>query len=944
MKYQLIENYFETALFQGAVRDYFDTILGNIIAKDASVSAKGLFIVDGEQKRDYYDMPYHIHILNGLVPALLVYEHYMVEQGYVKDPEAELYLRVFMLGFTFHDANKLLNTQAESNKSDLEVAVAALDSYVDEWQVDAFLPEFERYKNNIYFLALATENGTWATAEDYPVTLENRDEIRMTQRELCHLADGLASIQNESLESIEALHKAVSRSVGRIAKIAQLRVSYVKIRPNPYTLLSQNLLQVARQVLATNGKKVVYATREGFVFWGEEVSQNEYEAIRKAYLKGSAEDIKFKELTKIDAQKCKFGFIGSTPFTRHILSEITDKLGDKFLSLSPNGSEGISDFDGFVSFTGQLIEVYDLPVESDLRNGRLVLRYHEQIEDEYDAYFKTTFNLHKIQWLNSKDNDSWRQDFDDWQKSERQLPEPIQFDGASGPVTLQTTQELLTFIRERVKTTNALYKTYLNFVKTYDLLQEEEDIEAYIAMLQDQIIDHFEPEEAGENVKEMLFDRYFECPGQANLQFLQQYAPSVPPKKAMCAFTGGVGEVAYKAEVAFAMKARGFSNRTVTNLNNNTSYISSLFSEENKLRASLFRMSEANLVLYYDFFEANLDIEKDIIKGCIKAKDEMKLLEDGKVALDKNSKFEYNLYNLEFIKLDTKVEASFFLVRKCLRMARELGIRTYISGIMTPYTPHKAVFHFENAPQFLKLLGWDSVRLIHVDEVLDEIRLVLTFGKGGIESNLLKIARSRRAYFTLYYLLGAEDQKKVYTSLINFYTKYKQKFQSMTVTEKLAELAVKIDVGFNTAAEETWLIRTAMDFLRKYHKQGSSREDIIQKTNGEIYRKLRMDKPDTEAIEAFSTAVYDQLFKQDWQGQIPAVNVEKDWIYQFAFLFREQSLMKIRTPMARKILETLEAEGKETNEENIKACLPEKQRRNAAQYLEIIKNLKKNQQ
>ena len=913
MKYQLIENYFETALFQGVVRDYFDTVLGNIIAKNAIISAKGLFMVDGEQKRDYYDMPYHVHILNGLIPALLVYEHYMLEHGYVNDREAALYLKVFMLGFTFHDANKLLNTQAESNKSDLEVAVAALDSYVDQWQVDAFFSEFEHYKSNIYYLALATENATWATAEDYPITLGNRDEIRMTQRELCHLADGLASIQNESLESIEALHDAVSHRVGRIAKIAPLRVSYVKIRPNPYTLLSQNLLQVARQVLATSGKKVVYATRGGFVFWGEEVSQNEYEAIRKAYLKGSAEDIKFRELTKIDAQKCKFGFIGSTPFTKHILSEITDKLGDKFLSLSPNGSEGISDFDGFVSLTEQLIEVYDLPVECDLKNDRLVLRYYEHIVEEYDEYFKTLFNLHKIQWLNSKENEFWRLDFDDWQKGERPLPAPIQFDCASGHVDLQTAQELLTFIRERVKMTNALYKTYLNFVKTCHVLQEEEDIEVYIAMLQEHIIDHFEPKETGGNVKDMLFDRYFECPGQVNLQFLKQYAPSVPPKKAMCAFTGGVGEVAYKAEVAFAMKARGFSNRTVTNLNNHTSYISSLFSEENKLRASLFRVSEANFVLYYDFFEANLDIEKDIIKGCIKAKDEMKLLEDGKVALDKNSKFDYNLYNLEFIKLDPKVAPTFFLVRKCLRIARELGVRTYISGIMTPYTPHKAVFHFENAPQFLKLLGWDSVRLIHVNEVLDEIRLVLTFGKGGIESNLLKIARSRRAYFTLYYLLGADDQKKVYNSFINFYTKYKQKFGSMTVTEKLAELAVKIDIGYKTAAEETWLIRTAMDFLRKYHKQGSSREDIIQKTNGEIYRKLRMDKPDTEAIEAFSTAVYDQLFMQDWQGKIPAVNVEKDWIYQFAFLFREQSLIKIRTLKAKKDPESVESgsEGKQ---------------------------------
>lgn len=943
MKYQLIENYFETPLFQMAVQDYFDTVLGCIIAKKAMVSAKGLFIVDGEQKRDYFDMPYHVHILNGLVPALFVYEQYMRQQGYANEPEAELYLKVFMLGFTFHDANKLLNTGEERNRSDLEVAVAALDNYVHQWDVNVFFPEFEQYKSNVYYLALATENGTWATAEDYPITLRNRDEVRVTQRELCHLADGLASIQNESLESIEALYKAVSSRVSSISKIALLQVSYVKVRPNPYTLLSQNLLQVARHVLAKSGKKVLYATREGFVFWGEDVSKKEYEDVGKAYLTGSADDIKILELTKIDPQKCKFGFLGSAPFTKDKLSEITDKLGNKFLSLSPNGSNKINDFEGFVKFTRLLIEVYALPIEYDDKDGRLVLRYYEALDDEYSRDFKTIFNLHKIQWLNGKENRSWQLDFNNWQQNEDELPEPIRFECTAGNITVSTVQEVLAFIGERVNTTNALYKTYLNFIKTCKVL-EEDNIEEYTAALQQEIIDHFEPEEKDDNVKQLLFDRYFECLGNVNLHFLEGYAPAIPSKKDMCAFTGGIGEVAYKAEVAFAMKARGFSNRTVTALNNNTSHISALFAEENKLRASLFTVADANLVLYHDFFEARLDIDRDIIQSCVKAKDEIKLLGDGTVEFDKNAKFQYNLYNLEFIKLSPKVEPTFFLVRKCLRMVERLGIRSYISGIMTPYTPHKAVFHFDNAPQFLKLLGWDSVRLIHVKEALDEIRLVLIFGKDRIESNMLKIARSRKAYFTLYYLLHDKDKIKAYSPLITFYKKYKQKFEGMTITEKLVELAVNVDVGFKSGAEETWLIRTAMDFLRKYHKHGNSRDDIIQKTCGEIYRKLRMENPDTEAIKTFSTAVYDQLFLQDWQGEIPTVNVEKDWIYQFAFLFREQSLIKIRTPRAKKIKEELEAEGKEINEQNIAALLPKESRRNATQYFEIIKNLKKNQQ
>ena len=309
------------------------------------------------------------------------------------------------------------------------------------------------------------------------------------------------------------------------------------------------------------------------------------------------------------------------------------------------------------------------------------------------------------------------------------------------------------------------------------------------------------------------------------------------------------------------------------------------------------------------------------------------------IEFDKNAKFQYNLYNLDFIKLAPKVEPTFFLVRKCLRMVQQLGIRSYIAGIMTPYQPHKAVFHFENAPRFLKLLGWDNVRLIELEEVLDEIRLVLTFGKNRIESNLLKIAKSRLAYFSIYYGLNDDDKRKVYSTLVNFYKKYQHKFSGMTITQQLVELAVKIDTGFKSSAEETWLIRTAFDYLRKYHKQGYEREDIIQKTCGEIFRKKRMENPSMEAIKDFATAIYDDLFLKDWKGKVLTVNQEKDWIYQFAFLYREKSLEIARVRKAKSLKKQLEEKGKEITEANIKALLPKEQKRYTNQYFEIIKNL-----
>lgn len=53
---------------------------------------------------------------------------------------------------------------------------------------------------------------------------------------------------------------------------------------------------------------------------------------------------------------------------------------------------------------------------------------------------------------------------------------------------------------------------------------------------------------------------------------------------------------------------------------------------------------------------------------------------------------------------------------------------------------------------------------------------------------------------------------------------------------------------------------------------------------------MRLEYVNTDAIKEFATAVYDELFKKEWKGKLPNLNREKDWIYQFAFLYREKSL------------------------------------------------------
>lgn len=943
MKYQLIENYFQTELFQRVVQDYFDTVLRQMIADNTTLPAKGLYIVDGDVKKDYYDMPYHIHILNGLIPTLFVYEKHLIKRGWVELPETELYLRIFILGFTFHDANKLLGTQQTKDRSDLEIAVAKLDKHVNKWDVYEFLPDFEIHKSTVYFLALGTEDGTAVASGDYNISVNNRKHIYEIQRELCHLADGLASIQNESLESIETLHQAIKKSLHKINNIVELPISYLKVRQNQYTLLSQNLLQVARKTLHKRDKKVLYAMREGFIYWGEDISDAEFNAIESAYLKGSEDDIKFLELTKIDAQKCKFGFLGSSPFTSNILEEITTNLCDRFLALSPNGRKTILGFDGFIELTKKLIETYEIPIDYEIKNDKLVLRYFKEADEE-EEMFKIVYNLHKIQWLNTKTNTSWRSDLEDWVNSDADLPKAIELENRDEVIKLDKISDLLYFISQRVKSSDALYKTYLNFIKTYQLIEEADDIEEYIADLKDKIIAAFLPEKSGNNVKQVLFDRYFECLGNSNLKFLEKYNPSIPLKKQMCAFTGGLGRTEYKSEIAFAMKARGFSNRTITSLNNNISYISELYLEENKLRISGFNDSEANLTAFYDFFEVNLSISKEIIRATQKAKNKQ-WLKDTKIEFEKNVAFEYDL-GFEFTKIKTSkkvtfVEGVFWFVRDHLLMLQELGVRSYITNNGASYQPHKAAFHYEGAPLFLKKLGWDRVRLGKEIEVLDEMSLIWDFGKKRLTNTLLKVSQGRTAYFRLYYTMNfkEKDKKRVENSLNEFIQKHKNKFD-MTITEELVEYAIQINLAGESSASETWLIRTATDYLRRYVKQDKSREDIIQKICGEINRKLRMENPNSEAIEIFATAVYDRLFIEDWDGKIPTINNEKDWIYQFAFLYSRKSKLEKRNRKAKSLKRQLEEAKEEVNEENIKKLLSKEAKKYANQYLQIIKNLK----
>jgi CRISPR-associated protein Csc3 len=945
MKYTLIEDYFSTSIFQEIVQTYFDTVLGEILQKYPIIDAKGLFAKNDKVFKDDFDMPYHIHILNGLIPSLLIYEKHLIEKDWINRIETEFYIRTFILGYTFHDANKLLKINS------LQDAIKELNKTIDEYaSIKIFFPDFDKYKNDVYFLCLSDEDRTSVLANRYKIAL-SEIHVKETLALLCKFADSIAS--NQNLDSVNTFYKSISKSLSIISGINKVSISYVEINPNPYTLLSQNILQSARQVIALSGKKVFQSLRNGFVYFGEDLNETE---IKKILLKATqvSSDIDHIQLTKIDYQECSFGFIGSINFTNEILSDITDKLGNKFWLLSPNGKAKIKNFNEFLELNTKLIEAYGLPIKINVKNDKLNLIIDKDNCDDEHIYFLKLFGLHKMQWLNARKNSKWKNDFNDWLKKDKELVAKIIISSTEEePIEINTIKSLKKFLEGNVKKPNDLLKTYLNIIKTKSIIEEfdEIEIEEYLKKIENEIISTIEGHLTETNLSDIFFKRYFISKGNSQITTFDNFNPNIPEKKKMCLFTGGFGTNDYKDNIAFGLKATGFSNRTITSLNNKTSHISDLFLLENKLRNSKFSTPETNLLFYYDFFESTLDIDRDILKACVKAKD-INAVIDGAIFFDKDTKFQYDInYNLNFSKLelfkkkktDSSADCAFWLVRTHLLMTKKLAIRSYITGIMSPYIPHKEAFRYENAPRYIQQLGWDKVRLINVDSVLDEISLILTLGISQLKSNILKIAEGRNAYFTIYYLIkDDEDKKKVYDKLRKFINNNPKLFTNMTVTENLAELATNITmIGYNSSgSEETWLIRKALEYVRKEVKQGFGREDVIQKACGNIYKSIRLDEyVNVDAIKEFVTAVYDDLFVKEWKKKLPNLNREKDWIYQFAFLYKEKCAKKFDLISVKKIKDKLKDEGKELTEQNIRATLKgDKKENHSEKYINLILN------
>lgn len=961
---------FNTSLFNNVSQDFLNTLLKNFIKEDEfrlrsakGATGRGFEGKLAESISQSTDMPYHIHILNGLFPSLKLLEEKFEDKGMLNN-NAEILLRCFIVGFTFHDINKLV--QAE-----LEIAVEEnLEELCQKLDVSSFFPEWQEWLEEIKFIALGAEYRT--KIYSLQKSIKEYEFFNTVLIEYCHLADSIASI--DKTRSVAEFYETLcKRSLDRKPLSTLWQLSYVEIQENIFTLLSQKLLLATREIILNERQQMLlFKLRNGFVYIGEPLSKEEIKKIKRNF-KNDLSDV--VSSAQIDFQACKLGFLESLPqeddSERKHFDQIIIALKEIIKAGFANKGSGsnkikplaITNYSVEVEKSNQkpeeihileqLLDEYELPikiVEATKSDGR-IQNYFLGLRDEWslieeDQEILTLIALEKIKVLSGKSFKNWQEWRKTYSESENQFLEgDFHYEFLGEEISLKTVKELLP--KFSTATERTVVAIVLAAEQAKKLEDENEILSDYLDKQFEEIAGKFATKVKTINTKEIddFIEFYLSGNFERNIESIFSLIESIPVKSEMCLFTGRPATTKYGAERAFGFTALNFSNRSLNTLKSKDNKVSTLYLIENDLRqkelprgfytkklkkedkSKLDRQyfldsSKANSAIYYDFGEYFIESwtqELLNIMGKAMSYDCQDL--NGLTVVFEDYAYDFNLYGMNFNRISDDVESNFYFIYKMLNLIDKTCFRIYATSILTPYHSHKEIFVFENCMPFVRTLGWNAIRIDEIKDKLTEMKMLLSLNNKRLVSNVLSYAEDRRYLFTAYTALKDEEKPNARIKLIEFLQILQkddgEKF--MSVMNDIAQIAIEmVRPKSGTTSQESWIIRDALKVLKDCYKEGRDEETTIEQIAGELRKTLRQREGATlSKCEPFAVALYKQLFEGEWNKRFPQPNRLRNWINQFAFLYAEKGWIESRKFKVRGIMKKLEEQQKEVTEDAV---------------------------
>jgi len=831
----MLKDVFRTSLFSNAVREYFRDIFPKIFEQYNTVPAKG-----GSEFEEYPDMSYPMHILNGILPAMIYLEQKLLENKHIselvkkEDPDIKMLIKCTLLGITFHDINKLVG------KSNLRESLEYLEKEFDKLGLKLSNEE----RKIIEYLIIGAEDRTRYTIPDEELPKRrNLDRIiKDYLLEAVHLADSISIPPEESFsDTFRLLQKKLQNYFPN--------VNTFYFHDSPYEVLSRYLL--VKLVTKIEGK-ILLISPKGFVWLGKPLNKDDIENILRE-VETDYHNLLSEHLDNLltcywqKAQLDIFRYIKPTKdFVRTKLIPTLLKRED-------------------------LVFYKGLPSDKEKRENirKEIEKLKAEGKPEVLLIFKLILTLTPI-------NNNVKKSLEKLKKEKEKKYYPEIKDIKNN------------VLKNAIKIIEATSKFNGDLDELYDDL-----VNLLIENYKEERID------IREIFKTVLSYAYLN-----NSPIFEIKAQSIGDKQNICSICGAETKIKALENVSFGFSPRGFTNRTVVSLENFERKICETCLTEVVMRKLIFERSKDLCSVYidaYDYTVPILNAEKVAEKIELQINGIRALSNDVSKFYSiiygypfKDSKNVMVPFLMAY--LQTSKEADFLIrFHELLNFASNTGFKIYLTYAMNPDRIKKETLVLDYAPKSIKTLGWDRIRIDKLKDVKDEFETLMNLAKSlrgrKWQNELVRVlndyaASSLSFFYHLYRLdnpFGFVNKNQGKIQLI-----YRQiGGEIMGILEKLADKASEIEWSGYSISKQTWMIRTAIDALKSGVQRELNKEDTIALMAGVINKKVKYQK--REAIEEFCRTVYEELYEKTWKKKIPSKTELKYWIYAFAFEYVKKS-------------------------------------------------------
>lgn len=846
----------------------------------------------GDAKDSYKnksDMFYIIHIFSGTAMALRVLDYKYTEDKQKNEDSLTIRLKRSIIGYLFHDYNKLGNYEKNRNMDD----TSDLDLEVEKF--NDVLTELNMSKDEIYSIAFSTEIGTQYHSNSIKHELLNGNEY---ERSFSRLADTLSSIFDEQNPAIKDIY------FENQPLIPKSKIHSIKVASTSFITFTS----ILRNKLVTFIKE-----KKGFYLWS---------TLNSIYYMSEKElDLDIEELANM------------------VLSGISEKAHlEKGISLNDRRIDVSSNKVGRIN-KDVLTKFID-----DSDNFRQVMhlediKLNEKVKTDGQIYSDRIYNRCRSFSLN------FNKDIPEKTGKERSVREYLDiFDSDSVDEDILTNERLHVFLVRYVQLQTGLITSTSDIVrnKLREELRKNEDILKYLlpkknkeksAFLIPFVMDDEEIQWDSllkDVLKDMNLDKVLEQNMETIVIMLKTILnlgdtdiPEVPDKSSMSMINGYPATQNGQSENLFGLGTNTFNNRLITSgiANGKVDPFSIFEFSLRKIMAPAVNSKYSSAILFLSFPGAVpfmdmgkfLEIAQNSDKS-LKVNNVELTIGDSTAQLE-NFKFDSTYYiYLNDPKKDSDILRYLVSILDIAMDSKLHAMVSFSNNIFFESWDETVSFNLENS--ILNGMKWNKIRCNNVYKVKSEISFFLDSGKKSRKvdyENTASIIRDylRDNYSLLHYvhgqyfgenryILSTLDKVDLMRELV-----YGKKGEVMKKVEQLGDIAadlyrLKWD---SSSSDRGWMIRESLEVLEKMKAETktSSLDELGDFVAGHILTNLERlykreagtanTKINKEKIIDFSNTLL-SLISKEFKGKVPSGTTRSYLIDGFEIEYMLKSELK----------------------------------------------------